>query len=83
MGRPAQDTDAPSSAAVVRRELARLRRRLHEEYRDRAPAEELDRLWVDAERTLASARISRFVPILVEREVREVLRHRHGGAAPR
>lgn len=62
------DTQDPDDA------LVELRGRLHAEYDGRVDPAEVDRVFVECSRRLTGARISTYVPVLVEKQVRESLR---------
>jgi hypothetical protein len=65
----APGSDAPRSYEDVRA-------RLRDAYRDRCPIEQIDQAFDDALRALDDARVQTFVPVLIERAVRERLADR-------
>jgi hypothetical protein len=62
---------APGSDAL--RTYEDVRARLRDAYRDRCPIEQIDQAFDDAIRALDDARVQTFVPVLIERAVRERL----------
>ena len=56
--------------------LGDLRGRLHREYDDRVDPDEVERAIVECSRGFRDARIITFVPVLVEKQVRDRLRSR-------
>lgn len=56
--------------------LSDLRGRLHREYDDRVDPDEVERAIVECSRDFSDARITTYVPVLVEKQVRDRLRSR-------
>ena len=62
--------------ARVEDQVAKVADRLATEYADRVPDGVVRELVQDAYGPLRAARVTQFVPVLVDRSVRETLRHR-------
>ena len=74
--RPAREEQLVQPPARVEEQLAKVADRLASEYADRVPEPIVRDLVRDAYVPLSTARVTQFVPVLVDRTVRESLRHR-------
>ena len=66
------------AAVPVELQVAKVAERLASEYADRVPGQVVRELVDAAFRPMRQARVTQFVPVLVDRTVRERLRHQAG-----
>jgi len=66
-----------TATSTVAEQVDRLTIRLVDEYADRVPDRVVRGLVAEAYGPMASARVTQFVPVLVDREVRSRLRAQH------